>query len=475
MAINYYVSNQRGNDSNDGLSQEFPFLTIGKAILMVTAGSIVYIGSGCYKERITLQTAGSTFSKIYWMPDFDSKYLTDDKSGIIRITGCDENEQPTSGIVWNFNGKNYNYIGNTKTYGRVYIDGSSDNYALYMGGTTTTYGYGVVATSYNGIYSGHCENCISMVANIGFSSNINYDCISISGNIGFNLGFNMNCISMSGNYGFFGSPRTDINSTAIGCMNGFYTDNAVSTSTNCLSLNSQYGFNMNSLSTLNYCRAINCITGFYGTSTTNVLNTSTCSAIYCSGKQRTTGFPTPVDYYETVEVSNAKHYSYYPVDLIKALMPILEFNYTGGSNLGVGYSFYDIMGNGRALIDGICHYGAHEFSRVSMDFNNYHTYVPSIKVERAGMQKFTFFTNGGEEFRKSVWVKWINVADANKPRITVKSTGYFVPITVTATSDGTNWEYLLITATPTGDCEVELYLYAVDTGENAVVYFSDLN
>jgi len=470
---NYYVSNQRGSDSNDGLSQEFPFLTISKAITMVTAGSYVYIGSGTYREKVTLQTSGSVFSKIYWIVDQESKYLTDDKPGIVRITGCDINEQPTSGIVWNFNSKGYNFILSWKNYGEFYIDGSSDNYAIYMNSTSTMKLFGAVVTSYNGIYSGTCENCITMVANEGFTSSNRYDCIAIGGNVGFNYGFNMNGIALGCVSGFTGSTRSDVNCTAIGCTNGFYTNNAVSTSTNCLALNSQYGFNMSGLSTLNYCRSVSCINGFYGTSTTDVLNTSTCSAVYCGNKQRTI-FTEPITYYETVEVSNANHYSYYPVDLIKALMPIMEFNYTGGSNLGVGYSFYDIMGHGRALMDGLCHYGAHEFSRVGIDFVNYHTYTPSIKIERAGQQKFTFFATGGEAFKKSVWVKWSNVAVGSEPQILFRGK-YMTTTIITATGDGSTWLYLSAEITPTRDTEVEMYLYAKYSGASAVVYFSDIN
>lgn len=41
----YYVANN-GNDANDGLSREFPFRTMGKAIERMKAGDNVYMMSG---------------------------------------------------------------------------------------------------------------------------------------------------------------------------------------------------------------------------------------------------------------------------------------------------------------------------------------------------------------------------------------------------------------------------------------------
>ena len=260
---------------------------------------------------------------------------------------------------------------------------------------------------------------------------------------------------------------------SIGGQYGFYAYSGAATSTNCVAIGSSNGFYATGSATVNYCRAINCSYGFYGRDSANLLDTSTCSYVYCNNKQHTTGFPTPATYYETAEVALAKSCTYYPIALIAAFMPMLDFNYTGGSSDVLTYVAKDMMGYARALIDGTPHYGVHEYSRVGIDFTNYRTNAPSIKIEQAGQQKFTFFATGGEEFSKSVWVKWENVT-GDKPQLAVRG-DYLTEVVSTATGDGTSWEQLIITATPSKDTEIELYLYARDTGSTAIVYFSDLS
>jgi len=154
-------------------------------------------------------------------------------------------------------------------------------------------------------------------------------------------------------------------------------------------------------------------------------------------------------------------------------MPMLDFNHTGGSSDILTYVAKDMMGYARALIDGVPHYGVHENSIVGIDFDVYRTNAPSIRIEQAGQQKFTFFVTGGEEFSKSVWVVWDNVT-GDKPQLIVR--GEFLnEITDTASGDGVDWEQLTVTGSPTKDTEIELYLYARDSGVSATVYFSDLS
>jgi len=477
MAVNYYVSVQRGSDSNDGLSQESPYATISKAITMVTPGSIVYIGSGIYREKPVLATAGTDGNVIKWIPDSDSIYLTSDVKGIIRVTCCDANEYPTTGgYGWSFNGKNYNELGDpNKGFGQMYIDGCHWAYAVNVGFSDTWRRcYGIVATGNStGFYYGYEKDCIAIAGQTAFSGGIQTNCIGIAGSNGFYAGIHYNCIGIGAYAGFNATVRTDINCLAIGGQNGFYAYSGVANSTNCVAIGSSNGFYATGLATVNYCRAINCSYGFYGRDSTNLLNTSTCSYIYCYNKQRTTGWPSPVTYYETAEVALAKSCTYYPLALISAFMPMLDFNYTGGSSDILTYVAKDMMGYARALIDGTPHYGVHEYSRVGIDFDNYRTNSPSIKIEQAGQQKFTFFATGEEEFSKSVWVKWENVT-SDKPQLIIRG-DYLTEVTDVATGDGTVWEQLTVVGNPTRDTEVELYIYARDTGSTAIVYFSDLN
>ena len=477
MAINYYVSVQRGSDSNDGLSQETPYLTIAKAITMVTAGSIVYIGSGCYREKPVLATAGTLENPIKWIPDPNSEYLTSDNVGIVRVTCCDENEYPTTGgNGWSFNGKNYNEIGDpNKGFGQMHIDGCHWGYTVNVGFSTLgTKCYGITATGNATVfYYGEEKDCIAIAGQTAFSGGIQTNCISISGSSAYYAGIHYNCIGIAGYACFNAVTRTDINCLSIGGQYGFYAYSGVANSTNCVAIGSSNGFYATGSATVNYCRAINCSYGFYGRDSANLLNTSTCSYVYCNNKQRTSGWPTPTTYYETVEVALAKSCTYYPIALIAAFMPMLDFNHTGGSSDILTYVAKDMMGYARALIDGVPHYGVHENSIVGIDFDVYRTNAPSIRIEQAGQQKFTFFVTGGEEFSKSVWVVWDNVT-GDKPQLIVR--GEFLnEITDTASGDGVDWEQLTVTGSPTKDTEIELYLYARDSGVSATVYFSDLS
>ena len=47
---NYYVSSTNGSDSNDGLSESSPFLTINKGISQVSEGGTVYVMNGTYRN-----------------------------------------------------------------------------------------------------------------------------------------------------------------------------------------------------------------------------------------------------------------------------------------------------------------------------------------------------------------------------------------------------------------------------------------
>lgn len=63
LATTYYVA-KTGNDSNNGTSEETPFLTIAKAESVVTAGDIVYIKRGVYQEKLSFTTNGTASNYI---------------------------------------------------------------------------------------------------------------------------------------------------------------------------------------------------------------------------------------------------------------------------------------------------------------------------------------------------------------------------------------------------------------------------
>ena len=68
----YYVSETTGNDSNDGASVANSFATIGAGEDAAdTAGDIVYIAPGTYRETVTHGYSGTSASPIYFIGDPD--------------------------------------------------------------------------------------------------------------------------------------------------------------------------------------------------------------------------------------------------------------------------------------------------------------------------------------------------------------------------------------------------------------------
>ena len=67
----YYVRGSMGNDGNTGLSPAQAWLTIDHAANNVAAGDTVYIGSGLYRELVTMDTPGTVGNVINYIGDID--------------------------------------------------------------------------------------------------------------------------------------------------------------------------------------------------------------------------------------------------------------------------------------------------------------------------------------------------------------------------------------------------------------------
>ena len=112
MAYTYYVKTS-GDDSKNGLSEANAFRTITKAVSVVAPGDTVYIAPGTYREVVRLLTSGNSSNYITFEGDPECNHFVNEKKGYVRITGCDSNEQPqATGIIFHFNGKNYNILRN---------------------------------------------------------------------------------------------------------------------------------------------------------------------------------------------------------------------------------------------------------------------------------------------------------------------------------------------------------------------------
>lgn len=462
----YYVSAQRGNDStNNGTSNNTPYATITKAVSMVAAGDTVYIGSGTYRETVSLVTSGTEVNPIKWIPDGNSKYLTSDNKGIVRITKAGTDEVPvTSARVIYFGTIAYNTFGSYES--KCYIDGIY-NYNTIRGETTATdqICINLVVTG-DKVSRVTCIDCTITGGYMCFEECNCTNCIAIGAYYSFYKCTCTNCIG-GGATAFYGSNTT--NCTGFGSQNCFNLDGVTpsKSATNCLAFSSVIGFIGDSTTvTLTNCKAVYCYRGFYGTSSTNPLDISTCYYVGCITPYRTGG-------YTTDNATASKHLLCDFSNFKYLLQPFLQGVFDDGLD-SVSVGDYDILGNARRLGDGSIDIGAIEDSNVSLEYTNYKTQTPAIKISRAGEKIFKFYADSGSAFTKKVWVKWSGYAGTNKPQL-IATGAHITTQKATATGDGTTFEELSVSATPSASSEITLFLYARDTDASAVTYFSDLS
>lgn len=170
--VRYYVSQQNGNDTNDGTSVAQAWKTLTKAMQSVptpSAGDNIYvhIGAGTYREKVIPTNNGlSATEKIHYCGDPYSAYLINDVPGRVRITGCDADEYPTNGRILDWTGKT-----NIELWD-VYVDGSNNEYACY----NIPVARRVHAAGQNGFYSGTQYNCTAIGGYYGFNTGTQYNC-----------------------------------------------------------------------------------------------------------------------------------------------------------------------------------------------------------------------------------------------------------------------------------------------------------
>jgi len=88
----YYVRASMGNDGNTGLSPAQAWLTIDYAANQVAASDTVYIGSGIYREMVTMDTSGTSGNSISFVGDVTGEHTGD--GGLVVISSHDANTDP---------------------------------------------------------------------------------------------------------------------------------------------------------------------------------------------------------------------------------------------------------------------------------------------------------------------------------------------------------------------------------------------
>ena len=260
----YYVSATTGNDSNNGTSVGTAKATIGAGEnLANTAGDVVYIAPGTYRESVTHGFSGNAANRIYFIGDPDCEIFGDAVSpGIVRITKTDTNNIPDTAAT------TFRVI---YSAGRDYI--TWKNVRVDAGGFPVT-GYNDSNTSY-GIAAQYesdkmeAINCMAQGFFYAFYRVNCYNCVGMGFVGGFRDGLHVeNCVA-SAYYGFYYVANV-INCVAIGGNYGFlYNDNVQ----NCTSYASSLGFRAYNNDFISDCTTYNNSYAYYGgTSTSTSVN-----------------------------------------------------------------------------------------------------------------------------------------------------------------------------------------------------------
>ena len=212
----YYVSATTGHDSTDGLAPvpdgagAGPKATIGAAEnLAQSAGDVVYIAPGTYRESVSHGYSGTSGNRIYFIGDPDCEIFPKGygssaqargvSPGIVRITRADADElgdDTSGGSTINTSGRDY------ITWKNVHVDGIVSGVNAYNDRNT---GYGFRAS---GGVADYLETHNCMVQNMGYGfSNVRYvkDCVAYGNTLGgyYYCGEVRNSISFGNRYGAY--------------------------------------------------------------------------------------------------------------------------------------------------------------------------------------------------------------------------------------------------------------------------------
>lgn len=475
----YYVSIQRGLDTNNGTSPSTPWASITKSVTTAVAGDIVYIGSGTYYEKLTNPRAGTSGNPIQFIGDPDSQFVLGDSKGTVRVTAVQSsNGQPipgTNNVVWT---KNYDYI----TIKNMVIDGNGFGYCVIQGTASTGLNgrvcENIIVTGYSGIQYGTCNNCISLGCYAGFSSCTNTNCVSLGGNsnfgggtastcyncltiggyVGYNGGYNYNCISIGSYNNYYGASSTTMynyNCLAVGGYYGFYNG----TNYTCIAQSNNYAYYSSSV---NYCVVdANCKANCYANKTGGTIGGSGAAAI--------------VSTYMTLWNLNSLQ------KIIEACEPYyFEALKQTGYNTIAFPNNYDILGRLRRMIGGTSYIdiGSYAFSNISADYVNTYSAaenVPGVSISQIGQKQFKIPVRANIQASIKVWVKANSTTSLSLlPQISVKGESPTPFEYSTSVSTNNVWQQLTVTTTPTKDEVWILTLYAKDSAAGSISYFSDI-
>lgn len=222
FGITYYVS-PSGNNNNNGLTVNSPFLTIQRAANVANAGDNVFVLSGTYSEMITINNSGGIGQPI----TFRALGNVIVKDPCPYVSSCG---------VWTWGG-----IFNISNKSHIIIDGFSLEDSWFFGFYINNSSFITIQnnrtnrTGASGIFASGCTNvkilnnliqraCSHTTANIVIGTQ---ECITLSNTSFFEIAYNEVAISGVSEANFNSSQGGEGINTKGSCTNGTVHDNQV--------------------------------------------------------------------------------------------------------------------------------------------------------------------------------------------------------------------------------------------------------
>lgn len=164
----YYVSATTGTDLNNGLAVGSAKATIGAAENLATsAGDIVYIAPGTYRETVSHAYSGTANDRIYFIGDPDCNIFGNTvPQGIVRITATDTDNKGTGASntrIIDSNNKDY------LVWKNVHVDGCTSAITAWNDLNSTTYGVFCDAQTDNmELHNSHIQNFYYGTYRVGY-------------------------------------------------------------------------------------------------------------------------------------------------------------------------------------------------------------------------------------------------------------------------------------------------------------------
>ena len=499
--VRYFVSQQHGNDNNTGLSEAQAWATLTKAAQTVQTPAVgdcheVVFGPGTYREKLTLSYAGrSATENIRFIPDPNCLYLTNDKPGRCRITGCDSNEIASSGDLVNWNNKNYVTFGCDEA--ECFVDGVKGT-AMYA--TNGGLGQNCVRVNAQGGNYGfsYCTatNCTAQGGYCGFvgtTSNkcVVYDCTaaSCSTNASGTLGGDAKVTEGAVAVGRIGQmPYMPLGVRQKGTTAIVDTLNSVrSGAALALSAERLIAFTPSSACTsksvMIYVEAlaasgnITCelqkyVDGSWATQRSKTLAKSALIAVAWNRFVWDTGGGDD----HLTAVADTWRYRV-TADASAQTSTIRTSNDTSVSYIGYAvpdeYDPYDIDGRPRAVsFGGNPSVGCWEPPDMQEEWTTYKTTAPAIKLTGNSMHIMKVAAAKNKAITVRWWVRHHGTASDKKPQVWLRGPGLTTQ-TATCTAAADTWEQVSVSITPTRDTVLDVCLYSRDPAAGAYSIFSD--